>query len=162
MNETGTPIVPKHHDNTTTLKHRDPITGFSPQSGNDLKKAVNECLKPDQVRDHQQWMDELGKEAFRRKYMPNMADIPGDMMSGEKGVPDPVSTPPASVTKKHYVSDSSNPGKKVTMSSVGGPTMSDCTTSTGAHAAVGERRLPHVTAHERFFIRTFFQKTPSV
>ena len=32
------------------------------------------------LRAHQQWMQQLGEEAARRRYMPNMADMPDDMM----------------------------------------------------------------------------------
>ena len=104
----------KRHDDTTTLKHREPITGFSPQSGEELKKAVNKCLEPSQAR----------------------ADV----------------------------SDASNPGKKVNMSPVGGPTVGDCATCNRAHVEIGERCLPRViemikilSAREIFY-SNFFSK----
>ena len=44
-----------------------------------LHHNFNRIMSSD-LRAHQQWMQQLGEEAARRRYMPNMADMPDDMM----------------------------------------------------------------------------------
>ena len=101
------------------------MTEFSPQSGDELKQAVDECVK----NRHQKFMEDLGQEAFRRRYMPNMGDIPSDMMSAGRHVSTESTATTSSVTKKKHISRSPSP-REVNILLV---EMDDCATGPIGH-----------------------------
>ena len=64
---------------------------------------------------HQRWMEDLGAEAARRRYMPDMADVPDDMM------PDGVSVSKEDMSASGSVADQTvNPPCAPSLSSVKG------------------------------------------